>query len=188
MHILTTRAVRSRIYLLRRALHPIRRHYTPSVRVQRHVTGAAPPIMFMTLATTVGMFPRETADSDRRRPALEPPTGTAAGPSDTLHTSNTWSADRFGTLFRSPSRHRHRPQARQPDPAWFLVLPHDPADIPYTSGAIQTGDARCAGIRLGADSHSSIQSDTCPRIGLLPMRRYTRSVGITPLLFGCGAT
>ena len=42
MHILTTRAVRPRIYLLRRALHPIRRHYTPSVRVQRHVTGAAP--------------------------------------------------------------------------------------------------------------------------------------------------
>ena len=67
-------AARPRIYLLRRALHPIRRHYTPSVRVQRHTTGAAPPIMRMTLATTVGMYPCETADSDRRRPALEPPT------------------------------------------------------------------------------------------------------------------
>ena len=31
-----------RLSLLMRALHPIRRHYTPSVRVQRHVTGAAP--------------------------------------------------------------------------------------------------------------------------------------------------
>ena len=35
MHILTTRAVRPQIYLLRRALHPNRRHYPPSVRVQR---------------------------------------------------------------------------------------------------------------------------------------------------------
>ena len=39
---LTTRTARPRIYLLRRALHPIRRHYTPSVRIQRHITGAAP--------------------------------------------------------------------------------------------------------------------------------------------------
>ena len=31
-----------RLGLLVWALHPIRRHYTPSVRVQRHVTGAAP--------------------------------------------------------------------------------------------------------------------------------------------------
>ena len=63
-----------RLGLLVWALHPIRRHYTPSVRVQRHVTGAAPPIMCMTLATAVGMPPCETADSDRSRPALEPPT------------------------------------------------------------------------------------------------------------------
>ena len=31
-----------RLSLLMRALHPIRRHYTPSVRVQRHITGAPP--------------------------------------------------------------------------------------------------------------------------------------------------
>ena len=33
-----------RLFLCVGALHPIRRHYTPSVRVQRHVTGAAPLI------------------------------------------------------------------------------------------------------------------------------------------------
>ena len=32
-----------RLGLLVWAVHPIRRHYTPSVRVHRHVTGAAPP-------------------------------------------------------------------------------------------------------------------------------------------------
>ena len=32
----------SRLCLLWEALHPICRHYTPSVRVQRHITGAAP--------------------------------------------------------------------------------------------------------------------------------------------------
>ena len=31
-----------RLFLFVGALHPIRRHYTPSVGVQRHVTGAAP--------------------------------------------------------------------------------------------------------------------------------------------------
>ena len=49
--------------------------------------------MCMTLATAVGMPPCETADSDRRRPALKPPASTAAGPSDTLHTSDARHAD-----------------------------------------------------------------------------------------------
>ena len=31
-----------RLFLFIGALHPIRRHYTSSVRVHRHVTGAAP--------------------------------------------------------------------------------------------------------------------------------------------------
>ena len=33
-----------RLFLCVGALHLIRRHYTPSVRVQRHVTGAQPHI------------------------------------------------------------------------------------------------------------------------------------------------
>ena len=33
-----------RLFLCVGALHPIRRHYTSSVRVHRHVTGAAPHI------------------------------------------------------------------------------------------------------------------------------------------------
>ena len=33
---------RPHFHLFRGAVHPNRRHYTPSVRVQRHITGAAP--------------------------------------------------------------------------------------------------------------------------------------------------
>ena len=109
MHILTTRAVRPQIYLLRRALHPIRRHYTPSVRVQRHVTGAAPPIMCMTLATAVGMPPCETADSDRRRPVLEPPTSAVPMRGSMLGTALTTQSPRLSVAL-SP----HNP-ARTPD-------------------------------------------------------------------------
>ncbi len=35
-----------RLFLCVGALHPIRRHYTPSVRVRRHVTGAVPPCLW----------------------------------------------------------------------------------------------------------------------------------------------
>ena len=35
-----------RLFLFVGALHPIRRHYTSSVRVHRHVTGAVPPCLW----------------------------------------------------------------------------------------------------------------------------------------------
>ena len=82
-----------RLPLLMRALHPIRRHYTPSVRVHRdvtgasphrkrttsqrmkhHATGGSPPLVFRTPTTTVEMLPCENADVGRRRPRLEVPT------------------------------------------------------------------------------------------------------------------
>ena len=53
-----------RLFLCVGALHPIRRHYTPSVRVHRHVTGAVPligcsaPVLVAVVAAVgvVGVF------------------------------------------------------------------------------------------------------------------------------------
>ena len=67
------------------ALHPIRRHYTPSVRVQRPTTGAAPrngcSATQQVQRTTTGTRPHSTPTGQRaikRQPPHSTPTGAVA--------------------------------------------------------------------------------------------------------------
>ena len=115
-----------RLPLLMRALHPIRRHYTPSVRVHRdvtgasphrkrttsqhmkhHATGGSPPLGFRTPTTSVEMIPYENADAGHRRPRLEVPTSSVTMQESMLDTVRAPLLPKL-----SASQHPHNPSMK----------------------------------------------------------------------------
>ena len=195
-----------RLSLLMRALHPICRHYTLSVRVHRHITGAAPhngcvasgssPAHQSTRNSNEGQLRLRKVDHVHQSTR----NGDEAALPSVRHSHLCTRRPHFH-LFRGavhPNRRHYTPSVRvQRHITGAAPVTHPLHTSPHAT--VTRGSCAFARSIMSTNPHTTVTRQSSPLCDTLTSThtdhtftcsegQCTRTVGITPLLFGCIAT